>query len=805
MELPLLALRGLVVFPGMVVSFDVGRKKSVLATLRAMEENQLIFLTAQKDLRDDDPGLDGLFSMGVVAQIRQVVKLPGDNIRLLAEGLTRAKVLEETADSPVQLVRVDECKIPDAGRNIAMQTALIRRTRELFAEYSSLSPKPSPDIIYEVIEGAQPGRIADYIAANLYFDFSDKQRLLSILHPVKRLKAVAELLTNECGVMKIEREIAQKVNGQITEHQREYYLSEQLKAISAELNGEDTPQEEAMQYREEIEALGFDKKIADKLISECSKLYRMPHGSQEGTVVRTYLDTVLELPWNKFSRDSRDLGRARGILERDHYGLEKIKTRIVEMLAVHARTGSVGAQILCLVGPPGVGKTSVARSIARCMNRKYARVSLGGVHDEAEIRGHRRTYLGSMPGRIISAIKQCGSANPLILLDEIDKMGSDYKGDPASALLEALDPEQNSTFRDHYLEIPFDLSKTLFITTANNRRAIPPPLLDRMEIVELTSYTREEKFQIARRHLISKQLKRHGLTAKKCKISDGAVYDLIDFYTREAGVRNLEREIAALCRKAVTRLADSETNGADLKQLSIGSKNLEALLGVRKFKPERVALRDETGVVNGLAWTSVGGEIMQLEAAVLPGTGKNVLTGSLGDVMKESAQAAISYIRAKADSLAIERDFYKTKDIHIHATEGAVPKDGPSAGIAMATAFVSALTGIPVRRDVAMTGEISLRGRVLPIGGLREKSMAAYRYGIKKVIIPGENLPDLAEVDAVVKENVEFVPVDHMDTVLKTALICEPPAAIPQASATATLPESVTVFPVASRPGQPLN
>ena len=788
--LPVLALRGLVLFPGMMLHFDVGRPKSVAALNQAVAADQTIFLTAQQDIREDDPAPQGLYQIGCLARVRQVLKLPGETLRVLVEGLQRAVCLEMLRTEPGMLGQIAPCKQMPVRTSASYQEALLRHARSLFEQYAALAPKLPPDVSVAVLSAEDPGQLADYLAANLAIPMEDKQAVLEELHPVRRLEKLVQVLTKECEVLALDMEIAEKVKGQMEDNQRDYYLREQLKAVSEELNDGDNPAEEAEVYKEKINALKAPDEIKEKLCKEADKLARMPMGSHEATVVRGYLDTCLELPWGVYTKDKIDIEKARKQLDKDHYGLEKVKERILEQLSVFALKPDITGQIICLVGPPGVGKTSIAKSIAACMGRKYARLSLGGVSDEAEIRGHRKTYIGAMPGRIINAIRQAGSSNPLLLLDEVDKLGRDYRGDPSAALLEALDAEQNYAFRDHYIELPFDLSRVLFLTTANTLDTIPGPLLDRMEVIELPSYTREDKFQIARRHLVKKQLEKHGLTAASCRIADSTLYSLIDNYTREAGVRKLERSIASLCRKAAKRLASGE------KKVSIKASDLKELLGPAKYRPEQILREDQVGVINGLAWTSVGGELMQLEVAALEGTGKVSLTGSLGDVMKESAQTAVSYVRSKASSLGIPADFYKNKDIHVHATEAAVPKDGPSAGVTITTALVSALTGIPVRRDVAMTGEVTLRGRVLAIGGLKEKSMAAYRAGVKTVFIPAENEPDLAELDQKVKEHICFVPVEDVGTVIRKALVT-PPKPLPPAGCTPTPPLDKPAEPAA--------
>lgn len=764
--MPVLALRGLVLFPRVIMHFDVGRKKSINALNLAMSRDQRLFLTAQRDLAVDDPHTDDLYRVGCVVKIRQIMRNSSDIVRVLVEGESRAvaMTLEDDGESFMGNIQPRADKHPRTAQ--AYTVALVRHMRTLFGDYAEYAPRMAPDIPLNVLKTEDPSYMADYIAANIPIPVEQKQTVLEEFNPVHRLEALAEILMDECEYLKLEHQIDSKVRENIDDHQREYYLREQMKVISEELGDDETPEAEADAYRSRIEALAAAQEIKDKLLKEVDKLYKMPPGSHEATVVRGYLDTCLELPWGVYTTDKIDMKKARGVLEKDHYGMEKVKERILELLAVYRLNPDIKGQIICLAGPPGVGKTSIAKSIAKCMGRSYVRISLGGVHDEAEIRGHRRTYIGAMPGRIISAIKQAGSSNPLILLDEVDKLGNDYKGDPASALLEALDGEQNGSFRDHYLDLPFDLSKTLFLTTANDLSTVPAPLLDRMEVIELSGYTREDKFNIAKKHLVKKQFAKHGLSAKTCKINDDALYALIDSYTREAGVRRLERTIGTLCRKAAVGLVCEEYKKAVIK-----AAELENLLGPAKYKNDSLLAHDEVGTVNGLAWTSVGGELMRLEVAVLAGKGSIETTGSLGDVMTESAKTAVSIVRSRYAQLGLDKDFYKQMDIHIHATEAAVPKDGPSAGVTMTTALVSALTDIPIRRDVAMTGEVSLRGRVLPIGGLKEKSMAAYRAGIKTVFIPAENVPDLAEVDPVVKAAITFIPCETIDTVLDGALV----------------------------------
>ncbi len=769
--LPMLVLRGLVCFPDTVIHFDVGRLRSVSALNAAMEKDQRIFLVAQKDVTQDDPLPHELFRMGVVARVRQIVKLPHDNFRIIVEGEHRASAVEIIHRDPHYVAVVQE-RFDRPVSPALLEDALVRECRQLFERYTELVPKLAPDVLLGVASEDRAGRLADFIASNLNMPMEEKQRVLNLLSVNSRMETLLRILDKECQILELEKKIEAKVQEQMDENQKEYYLREQIRAISEELGEGDDPLEESGEYSKAIDQLNLPEEIRASLHKECRKLSKMPHGSHEATVVRTYLDTCLALPWNTTTEDNLDLTRARRILDRDHDGLEKVKERIVEALAVRQLSQEMKGQVLCLVGPPGVGKTSIARSIAEAMGRNYVRVSLGGVRDESEIRGHRRTYVGAMPGRIITAIKQAGSKNPLILLDEIDKMGNDFRGDPASAMLEVLDTEQNSAFRDHYIDLPFDLSEVLFVTTANDASAIPAPLYDRMDVITLSSYTAEEKKRIARRHLLKKQMKKHGLTAKQLRVADKALAQIIDNYTAEAGVRTLERKLAAICRKTAAALVDGSSDS-----VSVTAANLETYLGPKKYKQETQPHRNEVGVVNGLAWTAVGGATMPIEVAVLDGTGKLELTGNLGDVMKESARTAISYVRSRAADWHIDTEFYKNKDIHIHVPEGAVPKDGPSAGVTMATAIVSALTGIPVKGDVAMTGEISLRGRVMPIGGLREKAMAAYTHKLSTVIIPEDNKADLSEVDAAVKEHTSFITARSLDTVIGHALTADPSTA----------------------------
>ena len=770
--MPALALRGLTIFPNMMLHFDVGREASIKALDESMTSGQPIFLVAQRDMAVEEPKEADLYRVGTISTVRQILRLPGGNVRVMVEGVSRGRLQCLTQTTPYFTAQVEEIPEETTFRRSARTEALIRQTYELFENYIDLAPKMTPDILLSVLSSEEPGYIADYIAQNLPMRTGDKQAILEELRPVRRLEKLCQNLRREVAILELEHQMQDKVRDQLTRSQRDYVLREQLKVIQQELGEDGQGDSELEEYRQRIAQAKLPQEVADKLTKELGRLEKQPFGSAEATVLRNYLDTVLELPWGKYTKERVNVEAARKVLDGDHYGLEKVKERILEFLAVKQLSPQMKGQIICLVGPPGVGKTSIATSVAHAIHRNMARISLGGVHDEAEIRGHRKTYVGAMPGRIIAAIKQADSCNPLLLLDEIDKLGNDQRGDPASALLEVLDAEQNATFRDNFLEVPFDLSDVLFITTANTLDTIPKPLLDRMEVIELSSYTDEEKVEIAKRHLIPKQIKRHGLTKAKFKLSDDALRTLIRGYTRESGVRILERQIGALCRKAAMRLVTGT-----VKSVSVTEKNLEELLGIPRYHPDHIPQTEQVGVVNGLAWTSVGGEILEVEVAVVPGTGKVELTGNLGDVMKESAHAALTYIRSRAAQLGIEADFHKTKDLHIHFPEGAVPKDGPSAGIAITTAMVSALTGMPVKTELAMTGEVTLRGRVLPIGGLKEKTMAAYRNGIRTVIVPADNVKDLEEIDPTVKAGLRFVPVEQVDQVLAEALdlkVCEP-------------------------------
>lgn len=764
LTIPAIALRGLVVFPHDVIHFDVGREISINAVETAMRGDRFIFLVPQTDAAVDEPTRKDVYDVGTVARVRQVLKISDDGVRVLVEGVWRAKLeIFETRNNTTYatVITLNE-KV--SRTKAAYREALIRRVHEAFAKFTTFTPKMPKDIKNTVMSSQNPSFLGDYIAAALPIPVDDKQYVLEQLNPVKRLEVVLDILKRELEICEIDAKINEKTHRNIEENQRDYYLREQLKVISGELYGEEDPDAELSLYYNKVEALPANEKIKEILKNEVNKLSKMPPGSHEATVIRVYLDTCLALPFGKTTQINTDVKKAEKILEKDHYGLKKVKEQILETISVFTLKPDTKGTILCLAGPPGVGKTSIAKSLAKSMGRNFERIALGGIHDEAEIRGHRKTYIGAMAGKIIKAITSAGSTNPLILLDEIDKLAADYKGDPASALLEVLDAEQNNTFVDHYIDFSFDLSDVFFVTTANNIQNIPSPLLDRMDIIELPGYLREDKFQIAKQHLVKKQMEKHGLTSKTFKMEDSVLTDLIDFYTREAGVRRLERRIAALCRKAARKIAEGEA------KVKITSKNLTEFLGKHKYTAESILPEAEVGIINGLAWTAVGGEIMQMEVLAVEGTGKIELTGSLGDVMKESASAAVTWVRANADSYGIDPDFYKNKDIHIHATEAAVPKDGPSAGVTMTTALVSALTGIPVKNTVAMTGEVTIRGRVLPIGGLNEKTMAAYRAGVKTVIIPKKNEPDLEEIEPKVREAIEFVAVDRVEQVLEVAL-----------------------------------
>ena len=766
-KLPVLALRGLAIFPDQTVHFDVGRAKSIQALDAAMKKDQNIFLVPQKDIVNNDPGFEDLYSIGVVGKVKQVLKTQGENLRVLVTGICRAQIREVTQNEPYMagyIRAVPETEVGDTTRAHALR----REANGLYAAYSELLEHPAQSVQLRMLNSNNTGYIADSIAQNSGIDYPDKAKMLCQLNPVKRLEMAVKLLRREVEMLKLESTIQEKTRANIDQNQKDYYLREQIRVLKDEL-GEGEDENEFATYEKEILKLHLSEESEKKLLKDLSRLKKQPFGSAEGAVLRNYLDTVLELPWNTRTKERIDVAAARKILEQDHFGLEKVKERILETIAVRQLAPDMPPQIICLVGPPGVGKTSIAYSISRALNRKMARISLGGVHDEADIRGHRKTYVGAMPGRIVSGLIQAGSSNPLMLLDEIDKLGRDHRGDPSAALLEVLDAEQNGTYRDHFLEIPFDLSDVLFITTANTLDTVPRPLLDRMEVIELGSYTDEEKLMIAKNHLIPKQLEKHGIKKSQLRITDDAVREIVSCYTRESGVRKLERCFAEVCRKAAMAVLAQEKP----KRITVIGSNVEQFLGVRKFLPDRLPSQDQVGLVTGLAWTSVGGETLEVEVNVMEGSGKLELTGNLGDVMKESAHAALSYIRANWEKLGVPADFYKTKDIHVHFPEGAVPKDGPSAGVTVCTAMVSALTNTTVRRDVAMTGEISLRGRVMAIGGLKEKTMAALRNGIGTVIIPKDNERDLEEIDQTVRAALKFIPVSTVDEVFAAALCVE--------------------------------
>ena len=772
LNLPVLPLRGVVMFPKMMLNFDVNRKRSKKAVDMAVEGDRLIFLTAQMDAGVNEPAVDDIYKVGVVCRIKQVVKEDRKATRVVVEGLWRGAIVESVPDESCLFAAIEPFGDKERSQLTTRDIALMRSLKATFERYMELTPKLPADILFRIGTASDPGELADYVASNVMLDTEIKQIILETVNISDRLEVLIDAMQNEIFIMSVEQDIMDKAKARIDQSQRDYYLREQMNVIRDEL-GENGDFNDIDELRKKITDMHLPEEVEKALMKECSRLERLPVGTNESSVIETYIDTVLELPWNTLSEENIDLEAVRRQLDHDHYGLDKVKKRVIEQLAVRKLSDKAKGQIICLVGPPGVGKTSIAMSIGKAIGRESGRVALGGVRDEAEIRGHRRTYIASMPGRIINAIRKCGTRNPLLILDEVDKLSSDYKGDPSSALLEVLDSEQNYAFVDHYIDLPFDLSDVMFITTANDLDAIPAPLRDRMDVIELPSYTRVEKFNIAKKHLLPKQMELCGIRRKNFRITDKAIYAVIDYYTREAGVRNLERELGAILRKAaVAILSDPDT------VVRVSDKNLEAYLGVKKFLDDISAKKDEVGLVNGLAWTAVGGTLLPLECVVMQGTGKIELTGSLGDVMQESAKAAITAIRTRCDKYHIDPDFYKNYDIHLHALEGAIPKDGPSAGVTMATALYSALTGLPVRADVAMTGEISISGKVLPIGGLKEKSMAAYKAGVKHVIIPKENERDLAEFDPEIRENITYHPVSSIDEVIALAAVSkEKPAA----------------------------
>ena len=762
--IPLVPLRGLLVFPNVVLHFDVGRDKSIGALEDAMAADQKILLVSQKDAKVDFPTESEIYTTGTVAKIKQLLKMPQDTIRVLIEGLNRAVIQNYVQTDPFFKVEIKEVIESDQKAD-NQEEALMRSILSLFENYINMTKNLPLDILVSLKNVTNPGRFADIVASHLSIKIEDKQKILETLNFKERLELLFQIISQEIEILEIERKINYRVKKQIEKNQKEYYLREQMKAIQMELGQQDERTAEADEYREKILALELKKDIQEKMLKEVDRMEKMPTASAELSVIRTYLDWLLSLPWNIYTQDSVDIQKAEKVLDEDHYGLKKVKERILEFLAVRKLSGKLKGPILCLVGPPGVGKTSLARSVARAMGRNFVRVSLGGVRDEAEIRGHRRTYVGSMPGRIIQGIRQAGSLNPVFLLDEVDKMNADFRGDPSSALLEVLDPEQNNSFSDHYLEIPFDLSKVMFIATANNLYNIPRPLLDRMEVVTIPGYTEDEKLEIAKRHLILKQLKEHGLDSSYVTFHDSALIKIIRNYTREAGVRNLERAIAQICRKIARVVVEGEKNTIDVDEDLV-----EKFLGVPRYHYGTMEKQDLIGVATGLAWTEVGGDILNIEVSVMKGEGKLILTGKLGDVMQESAHAGYSYVRSKAHLLNIDEDFHKKYDIHIHVPEGAIPKDGPSAGITITCALISALSMRPVDRTVAMTGEITLRGRVLPVGGIKEKVLAAHRAGIKTIILPEENTKDLEEVPQRVKDELCFIFVNTMDAVIEKTL-----------------------------------
>ena len=763
-NMPLLPLRGVMVFPYMIIHLDVGREKSIAALEKAMVQDRLIMLSTQKDANTDKPEPDAIFNVGTVAEVKQLLKLPGGTIRVLVEGLYRAEIVEYISEEPYYEVEINEFK--DAEEKPTDVEALTRAVVSQFENWVKLSKKIPPETMVSVVVVEEPGRLSDLIVSHLSLKIEDKQLLLEAIDIKERLEKLCEILAREMEILELEKKIAGRVRKQMEKTQKEYYLREQLKAIQKELGEKDDKSTEIAEYREKLEKGNYPEEIKDKIKKEISRLEKMPNMAAETSVVRTYIECLLSLPWGVYTEDNLDINHAEDILNADHFGLDKVKERILEYLSIRKLTDSIKGPILCLVGPPGVGKTSLARSIAKAVDRKFVRVSLGGVRDEAEIRGHRRTYVGAMPGRIIQGMRTAGSSNPVFLLDEIDKMNADFRGDPSAALLEVLDPEQNNTFSDHYVENAFDLSKVLWVVTANTVHNIPRPLRDRMEVINIAGYTEEEKIQIAKRYLIEKQLKEHGLNNKQVSIADNTIQKVISEYTRESGVRSLERSIANLCRKAARKIVQE-----DKKSIKITVQNLHTFLGSAKYHKRQAENKDQVGVSTGLAWTEVGGDVLPTEVSILKGKGNLILTGQLGDVMKESAQAGLSYIRSRVEKLGIEPDFYEKNDIHIHLPEGAIPKDGPSAGITMATAVVSALTGKKVRTDVAMTGEITLRGRVLPIGGLKEKVLAAHRLGIKTIILPKENKRDMDDIPNNIRKQLEFVLVEHMDEVLNCAMV----------------------------------
>ena len=764
LELPLLPLRGVLVFPSIIMHLDVGRERSIAALEAAMEGDRMIFLASQTEAHSEDPIPEDIYDVGTIAEIKQVLKLPGGTMRVLVEGIARGRITDYLVGNPYLKVAYEEME--SIGGLDNESEAQMRMAVQLFEEWAKSSKKIPPETLVSIIMVDEPEKLSDLIAGHLTIKLEDRQTLLETLEVSKRLELLCEYLAQELEILELERKISGRVQKQMEKNQREYYLREQLKAIQKELGNKEEAASESDEYYQKLEDAQLPEDVQEKVLKEIERLEKMPASVAEASVIRNYLDWILSLPWGKETIDLENLSRAEEILNEDHYGLDKVKERILEYLSVRQMTGTMKGPILCLVGPPGVGKTSLGRSVARSLEREFVRMSLGGVRDEAEIRGHRRTYVGALPGRIIQGLKTAGSKNPVFLLDEVDKMSADFRGDPSSALLEVLDPEQNHTFSDHYLEIPFDLSKVFWIVTANSAHQIPRPLLDRMELIQIPGYTEEEKSQIAQKYLIPKQVKEHGLKVSQFKMSKELLPEIIRGYTREAGVRSLDRTMATLCRKAARQIIQEKK-----KVITVTKKNLESFLGVPRFRKTQSEELPQIGVVTGLAWTEVGGEILPVEVAILPGKGQVSLTGQLGNVMQESARAAITYIRSRAESLGIDPAFAEKNDIHVHVPEGAIPKDGPSAGITMATAIISALTGRPVRSDLAMTGEITLRGRVLPIGGLKEKSLAAHRVGIRTVLLPFDNARDLEDIPVEIKKEMTFIPVSHLDEVLKVALL----------------------------------
>ena len=763
-KIPLLPLRGVLVFPHVVIHLDVGREKSISALEAAMAQDQKIFLTSQLEAYSDDPGIDDLFEIGTIAEIKQVIKLSGGTVRILVEGLKRARITELVTEDPHFVVTYQE--LETKNRVTSEVKAQMRTTLQLFEEWAKVSKKIPVDVLAWITLVDDPEKLSDLISGHLSVKLEDRQLLLETTEVDVRLELLTEILSQELEILEIEQKIGGRVKKQMEKNQKEYYLREQIKAIQKELGNKDDFASETDEYYQKLEELELPKDIQEKVLKEIDRLEKMPPAVAEAGVIRNYLDWIFSLPWNKETIDVKDMNLAEEVLNEDHFGLEKVKERILEYLSVRQLTGTMKGPILCLVGPPGVGKTSLGHSVAKALNRSFVRMSLGGVRDEAEIRGHRRTYVGALPGRIIQGLKTAGSKNPVFLLDEVDKMSADFRGDPSSALLEVLDPEQNATFSDHFIEFPFDLSKIFWIVTANSLYQIPRPLLDRMEVIQISGYTEEEKCEIAKRYLLPKQLKEHGLKVAQLKMSDSLLPLIVRNYTREAGVRGLERMIATVCRKAVRKIVQEKK-----RSISVNEKNLELFLGLPRFKKTKAEEAPQIGVTTGLAWTEMGGEILPIEVSILPGKGGVSLTGQLGNVMQESAKAAITYIRSRSKELGLDPNFMERSDIHVHVPEGAIPKDGPSAGITMGTAIISALTGKPVRSDLAMTGEITLRGRVLPIGGLKEKSLAAHRVGIRTILFPIDNLRDLEEIPEEIKKTLKMIPVAHMDQVLEAALV----------------------------------